>query len=137
MPDTVRLVEYFYITTSDKPGEGARALNYLRDEGVNLMAFHGFPAARRAQLDFVPSDSAAFRAAAKKAKWKVTGPKKAFLIEGDDRVGALVDYYTRLAEAKINVVASNAVVAGLGRFGTILWVKAGDVKKAAKVLGAG
>jgi hypothetical protein len=26
MPDTVRLVEYFYIEVPDKPGEGARAL---------------------------------------------------------------------------------------------------------------
>lgn len=137
MPDTVRLVDYFYIQTGDKPGEGARVLGYLQEAGVNLLAFHGFPSARRSQLNFVPSDPAALKAAAKKAKWDLVGPKKVFLIEGEDRVGALVDHFSRLAEAKINVTASNAIVSGAGRFGAILWVKAADVRRAAKALGAG
>lgn len=137
MADEIRLVEYFYVLTSDKPGEGARFLGYLKDAGVNLLAFHGFPAGRRAQLDFVPFAPAAFKTAARKAKWKLVGPKKAFLIMGDDRVGALVDYYDRLADVKINVTASNAVAAGAGRFGAIFWVKARDVRRAAKALGVG
>lgn len=137
MPDVVRLVDYFYVVTGDRPGEGARALAHLRDAGVNLFAFHGFPAGRRAQLDFVPADPAAFRKAARAAGWKVTGPKKAFLIEGDDRVGALVDAFEALARAKVNVTASSAVVAGAGRYGSILWVKPRDVRKAARALGAG
>lgn len=33
MADTVRLVEYFYITAPNKPGEGARALNTLKEAG--------------------------------------------------------------------------------------------------------
>ena len=135
MPDTVRLVDYYYISTSDKPGEGARCLTALRDARINLSAFHAFPAARKAQLDFVPVDSAGFKAFAKNAKWKAVGPKKAFLIEGDDRVGALVDYFSKLAKAKINVTASDAVTGGVGRYGAILWVKARDVKRAAKALG--
>jgi len=137
MPDTVRLVDYFYVETSDRPGEGARLLRILKDTGVNLLAFHAFPQGRRAQLDFVPSDPAAFRAAAKRAGLKVTGPKKAFVINGEERVGALVDYFTKLAEAKINVTATDAVAAGAGRFGAILWVKPRDVKRAAKALGVG
>jgi hypothetical protein len=135
MPDTVRLVDYYYIATSDKPGEGARVLTALRDARINLSAFHAFPAARRAQLDFVPVDSAGFKAFAKSAGWKAVGPKKAFLIEGDDRVGALVDCFSKLAKAKINVTASDAVTAGAGRYGAILWVKARDVKRAATALG--
>lgn len=137
MPDVVRLVDYYYVMTSDKPGEGARALSHLTEAGVNLMAVHGFPSGRRAQIDFVPSDAPAFKAAARKAGWKLVGPKKAFVIEGDDRVGALVDYFTKLADAKINVTASTAIAAGMGRFGAIIWVKARDVKRAAKVLGVG
>ena len=137
MPDTVRLVDYFYVVMSDKPGEGARALGYLRDAGVNLIALHAFPAARKSQVDFVPSDPAMFKAAAKKAKWKIVGPKKAFMIEGDDRVGALVEYATKLGDAKVNITATDAVTAGMGRFGAIIWVKARDVKRAAKALGAG
>ena len=137
MPDTVRLVDYFYVEVPDKPGEGARALSYLKGAGVHLLAIHAFPKGRRAQVVFVPSDPVAFRAAAKAAKWKTVGPKKAFFLQGDDRVGALVDYFAKLADAKINVTAGDALAAGAGRFGAILWVKARDVKRAAKALGVG
>ena len=137
MPDTIRLVDYFYIEAPDKPGEGARALSYLKEAGVNLLAVHAFPKGRRSQLDFVPSDPAAFKAAAKAAKWKVVGPKRAFFLQGDDRVGALVEYAAKLAEAKINVTAVDALTAGAGRFAAIVWVKARDAKRAAKALGVG
>ncbi|MBI4279864.1 MAG: hypothetical protein HY660_15545 [Armatimonadetes bacterium] len=136
MPDTIRLVDYFYIQISDKPGEGAAVLNHLKDSGVHLLAFHGFPTGRRAQLDFVPSDPAALRAAARKARWKLVGPKKAFLVQGDDRTGALVDHFAALAAAKVNITAVDAVAAG-GSYGAIIWVKPRDVRKAAKALGAG
>ncbi len=135
--DTIRLLDYFYIETGDRPGEAARALSTLKDAGVHLLAFHGFPKGRRAQLDFVPSDPAAFKSAARAAKWKIIGSKKAFVIEGEDRAGALVDYFSRLAEEKLNVTATDALAAGAGRFGAILWVKPRDVKRAAKVLGIG
>lgn len=137
MPDTIRLVDYFYIEAPDKPGEGARALRYLKEAGVSLLALHAFPKGRRSQVDFVPSDPAAFKAAAKAAKWKVAGPKKAFIVQGDDRVGAMVEYFVKLANAKINVTATDALTAGTGRFGAIIWVKARDVMRAAKVLGVG
>jgi hypothetical protein len=77
MADTVRLVDYFYITAPNKAGEGARALTMLREAGINLLAFSGFPQGRRAQMDFIPADPAAFKQAAKKAKWKVVGPSAA------------------------------------------------------------
>jgi len=62
---------------------------------------------------------------------EIVGPKKAFAIEGEDRVGALADYVAGLGDAKINVTASVAITAGAGRYGTILWVKLRDVKRAA------
>ncbi|HZS32267.1 MAG TPA: hypothetical protein VFC42_02700 [Methylomirabilota bacterium] len=136
MAEQVRRVQYFYITAPDRPGEGARALETLRAASVNLLAFSGFPAGRRAQLDFVPEDPAAFRAAARKAGWKLTGPKTAFLIEGDDRTGVMADLLAKLAAAKVNVTASDAVVAGAGRFGAILWVAPRDVNRVARLLGA-
>lgn len=136
MAVTIRRVQYFYVMAADTPGEGARALRTLKEAGVNLLAFSGFPAGKRAQLDFVPENAAAFRAVARKAKWKVTGPKMGFLIEGDDRTGAMSDIYDRLSAARINITASDAVCAGAGRFGAILWVKARDVSRTAKALGA-
>ena len=104
--------------------------------GVNLIAYSGFPEGRGAQLDFVPMDSMGFRDVAKRMKWKVKGPKRCFIIEGDDRIGACADVLGKLAAAKVNVVAMDAVAAGSGRWGAILWVAPRDVKKAAGVLGA-
>jgi hypothetical protein len=136
MPDTIRRRDYFAIEIPDKPGEGLRILQALKDQGVNLVAFTGFPTGRRAQLDFIPEDTAALKSAAKTLKLKL-GPKKTcFVIEGEDRVGALTDMLARLAEAKINVTALDAVAAGTGRYGALFWVKPGDVNKAAKLLGA-
>ncbi len=135
MAETVRTAEYFYVMVPDKPGEGARVLGELRSAGVNLVAYSGFPSGRGAQLDVVPTDPAAFKAVAKQRKWKVKGPKRAFLIEGNDRVGACADVLGRLAAAKINVTAMDALASG-GRYAAILWVKPRDVKKTASVLGA-
>jgi hypothetical protein len=136
MADTIQRVQYFYIEVPDKPGEGAKVLKMLKDEGVNLLAFSGFPKGRRAQLDFVPADHVAFKAAAKKAKLKLVGPKTGFLIQGEDRVGAIADIVVKLAEAKISVTAVDAVSAGAGRYGALLWVKPRLVNKAAQVLEA-
>jgi hypothetical protein len=136
MADTIRLVEYFYITAPNMAGEGARALNTLKNEGVSLLAFSGFPQGRRAQMDFIPADPAAFRQAAKKAKWKIVGPKRGFLVQGEDRVGAVADLLDRLGAAKINVTAIDAVCVADGRYGAIFWVAPKDVKKAATLLGA-
>jgi hypothetical protein len=133
MPDTMRVVEYFYMSAPNKAGEGARALNTLKDAGVDLLAFSGFPQGRRAQLDFIPVDAAAFKQAAKRAKWKVVGPKRGFLVQGDDRIGAIAELVERLAAAKINVTAMDAVSVN-GRYGAIFWVAQKDVKKAAGVL---
>jgi len=135
MTDTIRKVEYYYTTTSDKPGEGARILGALRDAGVNLLAFHGFPSARRTQLDFVPQDGPRFVAAAKAAGIKLSKPKTVFLFEGDDRIGAMAAILAKLGAAKVNATASEAVCTS-ARFAGLLWVKPKDVAKAAQALGA-
>ncbi len=135
MADATRLVDYFYTMIPDKPGEGARILRVLRDARVNLVAFSAFPNQRKSQVDFIPGDAAALVAAAKAAKIKLKGPKKVFLIDGDDRVGALSEVLAKLGAAKVNVTAVDAVCSGMGRYGAILWVKAKDMKKASAALG--
>ena len=137
MADYVRIASYFKMAAPDKAGEGARALSVLRDAGVNLLAFSGFPRNRRAQLDFVPADPMAFKAAAKQAKLKVLGPKPCFLAEGDDRPQRAAARRAAPRAAKINVTALQAISAGAGRYGAILWVKPRDVKKVAKLFGIG
>ena len=136
MADTVQRVEYFYVQVPNRPGEGARYLAALRDAGLNLLAFSGFPEGRGAQLDFVPVDPVAFRGFAKRSKWKVTGPKRAFLLGGDDRAGVIAEVVAKLAGAKVNITAVDAVCAGAGRYGAILWVASRDYNKTATLLGA-
>lgn len=135
MTETIRRVDYFYIVTPNRPGEAARALKVLKDARINLLAFSGFPKGRRAQLDFIPADPPAFVKAAKKAGWKLSAKKTGFLIQGEDRTGAVADLLGKLADAKINVTAVDAVCAGAGRYGAILWVKPLAIRRAAKALG--
>ncbi len=136
MSETVRLVDYYYVEVADKPGEALKALDHLRASGVYLLAFSGFPKGRKAQLDFVPANGPGFRAAAKKAGWAVTGPKKCFVIYGDDRIGVAAELLEKLAEANVNVTATQAIIGGADRYGMLLWVDPDNVKRAAKALGA-
>lgn len=136
MASTIRKVVYFKVGVADKPGEGARLLGILKDAKVNLLALTGFPRGRRAQIDLVPQDTAAFKKAMKKAGVALGQKKTLFLVQGDDRVGAVAEILETLGSAGINVTAVDAAAAGKGRFGAILWVKPKDMAKAARILGA-
>jgi len=64
----------------------------------------------------------------------LVGPKKAFLIQGDDQVGALYDFHLKMSNAGINIHASNGVVDGTGRFGYVIWVNPDDYKRDSEAL---
>jgi hypothetical protein len=137
VPDQIRRIDYFYVTVSDKPGEGARVLAALQAAGVNLLGISAFPhGARRSQLDLIPEDSGAFAKAAKTARLKLSKKKSGFLIQGENRPGAVADLASRLAEANINITSVQVFCADSGRYGGMLWVKAPDLRKTAKTLGS-
>jgi hypothetical protein len=137
MADTVRGVDYFYVTVSDTPGEGQRVLSSLKASGVNLLAFLGFPVGEgRSQIDLVPEDPEALKSAAGQAGVTLSEAKRVFLIQGDDRVGAVADTMEKLASATVNVTAAAAAGAGSGRYGMLLWVAPADYERAAEALGA-
>jgi hypothetical protein len=136
MADTVQRVDYYYVTVPNVPGEGQRVLSALKAGGVNLSAFLGFPEGDQAQLDLVPEDPEALKAAAEQAGLTLSEAKRVFLIQGDDRVGAVADAMEKLAAASVNVTAAAATAAGSGRYGMLLWVPPADYDKAADALGA-
>ncbi len=136
MSDTTRKVDYFYLVVPDRPGECAKVLSALAAKGINLLAFSAFPSARKGQLDLVPADSVALKLAAKELKLKLSPRKSGFLLQGDDRIGAMNETLDKLAGAKINITAIDAVSSGDGRYGAIFWVKPQAVSRAAKLLGA-
>ena len=135
MPDTVLQVDYFYVQVADKPGAAFQILTQLKQAGVSLLACCGFPLqGGKAQLDLVPEHPDGFVKAAKKLELKLSGRKKALLIQGEDRVGAVADTFGKLAGQKISVVASQAVCAGSRRWAMILWVKPADYERASRAL---
>ena len=137
MPTTIRKVDYAYLTVPSKPGEAARILQALRDANVNLLAFSGFPQGRnQAQIDVVTDSLDGLKAAAKRHKWKLSRIKRAFLAQGTDEVGAAVPPLAKVAQARINVIAADAIAAGEGRFGLLFWVEPRDYNRAAKLLEA-
>ena len=89
-----------------------------------------------AQLDLVPEDPEAFTRATAGLDMDFSERKNVFLVQGDDRVGAAAETHGKLANEGINIVASQAMAAGSGRFGMILWVKPEDYERAAEILGA-
>ena len=137
MADRVRKVSYCTLEVPSRPGRAAAALAALREAGVDLLAFTGFPlGGGRAQLDFAAESLAGVRRVARREGWRLGRPKRAFLVQGGDRVGAVHAHLGRLAEAGINVTAVDAITAGAGRYGVILWVKPRDVARAARALRA-
>ena len=137
MADRVKKIHYCYVTVPSRAGQGKKILDELKGAGVNLLAFSGFPSkGGKAQLDLVPQNMTALRQLARKNGWRLSKVKKGFLIQGTDRVGAALSHMAKLAAKKINITASDAVTAGAGRYGMLLWVKPKDYNRAARVLRA-
>ncbi len=137
MADTVRRVDYRYAIIDHKPGEGFKIAGALKEAGVNLLAFSAFPAQEgKAQAVFVTESEEALLSVAAGKGLDLSPRKHAFLIQGDDSPGALGEVFRKLADENINVVATDAVAAGAGRYGCILWVKPEEYDRAAKALGA-
>ncbi len=136
MADQVRQVDYYYVTVPDRPGEASKLLSEVKKAGVNLLAYHSFPTTGgMSQIDFVPEDSEAFRQASSKLGWKLSDRKRAFLVRGEDQVGAVADIHEKIAKGGINLTAATAAGGGSGRYGMILWVKPADQERARKAFG--
>ena len=137
MADRVRKVNYCYMTVPARAGHGARILGELKDAGVDLLAFTGFPTkAGKAQIDLISKDMAGIRRVARKNDWRVSANKRGFLVQGSDKPGAVYRHVQKLADQRINVTAADAVAAGQGRYGMLLWVKPKDYARAARILKA-
>ena len=133
----VRKVNYCKMTVPSRAGQAEAVLSAVKDAGINLHAFSGFPSkAGKSQIDLISDDSAAIRRLAKKSNWRLSKTKKAFLVQGNDEIGAVHKIFKKLADEKINVTAADAVAAGVGRYGMILWVKPKVYNRAARVLKA-
>ena len=138
MNDQVRIVDCYYVTVRDRPGEGSRLLEHISERALSLTAFAAIPTGEdETQICLVAEDAAGLNEAATDAGVGLIGPKKAFLIQGQDRIGALHAYHATLANAGVNVYSSSGVCDGKGDFGFILWVEPEDFDKAFDAFGIG
>lgn len=129
-------VDYFYATVKDRPGEAYKLLSGLASAGVNLLAFSAVPiGVETTQLVLFPENVDQLARTAEKAGVVLAGPQRAFLIQGDDELGALANIHRRLFEAGVNVYASNGVTDGKKGYGYVLYVRPEDYDSAANVLG--
>lgn len=135
MPSVAIEVEYYYALVADKPGEARKLLEFLSEKEVNLLALTAFPVGGgKSQIDFFPDNPELLKSASRDAGISLVGPKKAFLIQGDDHVGVLSGFHLKLSNAGINIHACNGVVDGQGHFGYVIWVNPADYQKASEAL---
>ncbi len=138
MSATIRPVEYFTTTLHDTPEAASQLLSTLATKGINLLAFNAIPVGLQAtQLVLFPEDPERFAVFARRPGITVAGPQRAFLIQGDDELGALARLHARLADAHVHPFASSGVTDGRGGFGYILYVRDGEYAAAAQALGVG
>ncbi len=136
MSATIRRVEYFYATVKDEPGAAYSLLSALAETGVNLLAFSAIPSGPAGtQLVLFPESPGQLSRSAAKTGLSLDGPEHAILVQGDDRLGALLDLHRRLFEAKINVYASHGVTDGKGHFGYVVYLRSARIEDAARALG--
>ena len=137
MASKVQKINYCYAMVSARAGQASKILNALQDEGINLSAFTGFPVGKgKAQIDLIAKDLKGIRRVAKKNGWRLSKTKKGFLVQGDDRAGAACKVLDKLSKAKINITAASGVAAGKKRYGMMIWVKAKDYARSARLLNA-
>lgn len=128
----------FYTTAAcDIPGEACRLLTKLASEDVNLLAFSALPVGPdETQLIIYPLNTTWLADVARRTGLVLSGPHHAFIVQGDDELGALVEIHRALAEANINVENSSGLADGKGSYRYVLHVNERDFERAALVLGA-
>ena len=135
MAYTIQKVDYYYTTVKDRPGEAFKLLSMLEELGINLLAFTAVPVGPDStQLAIFPEDIRQFKHEAQNAQMVLDGPHNAFLVQGDDELGALAAIHSRLYDSNINVFASSGVADGKGSYGYIIYVKPEDYARAVSAL---
>ena len=136
MAYAIRRVDYFNTTVRDRPGEAYKLLAELADLGLNLVAFTAIPVGpTHTRLTLFPEDTGRLSYGADRAGLVLEGPHSAFLVQGDDELGALSRIHEMLYRANVNVYASSGVTDGEGTFGYLIYVRPDDYDRAETALG--
>lgn len=132
----IRKVNYFNVTIKDQPGEAYQLLLNLSELGINLVAFTAVPIGLNSmQLTIFPDNDEQLIDQAGKAGLVLEGPHPAFLVRGDDELGALKEVHNLFLLANVNISASSGVSDGKGSYGYIIYVRPTDFERAANAMG--
>jgi hypothetical protein len=135
MAFTIRRVEYYYANVRDELGAAYRLLSQLAELGVDLLAFTAVPSGpAMAQFTLVPTDTGKLLAQASVAGLPLDGPYHAFLVQGDDELGALANVHEQLVKAGVDIFASSGVSDGRGAFGYLVYVREDQFERATAAL---
>jgi hypothetical protein len=135
MAFTIRRVEYYYANVRDELGAAYRLLSELAELGVDLLAFTAVPSGPAlAQFTLVPTDTGKLLAQASVAGLPLDGPYHAFLVQGDDELGALANVHEQLVKAGVDIFASSGVSDGRGAFGYLVYVREDQFETATAAL---
>ncbi|HOX24391.1 MAG TPA: hypothetical protein PLL30_01380 [Candidatus Krumholzibacteria bacterium] len=136
MPARIFSVDYYYTTVANQPGQGCAFLKALAAGEVNLLAFNAFPVSpEHTQLVIYPQNSTWLGELARRQGLHLQGPHHAFLVQGDDELGALLSIHQKLCDADINVTSSTGLTDGRGRYRYILHVEPEAYDRSLEVLG--
>lgn len=132
----IRKVNYFNTTAKDQPGEAYQLLLHLSGLGVNLLAFTAIPIGpSKMQLTIFPDEDYDLLREAERSGLVLDGPHPAFLVQGDDELGALTEVHQKFLLANVNIYASSGVCDGSGNYGYIIYVRPADIDRAAEAMG--
>src|SRR5258708_10588866 len=105
MADRIRRVDYCYVEVPDRPGEGARVLGGLQEQGVSLLSMTAFPTSGgKSQIDLVAA-SGDLENAAQKAGLKLSAKKRSLFVTVADLPCAVVAIFLKLAVSLMNVAS--------------------------------
>ncbi len=131
---TTKRVTYFKAKVEDKPGALLALAKNLKTKNLGLVSLKGVGLAGQGDILVVTKSPDDLR-----NEWKAMGALveegTAFFLSGEDKTGALLTSLEALANAGVNIVATEAIAVG-GRYGAILWVAPSDMEKTAQALGA-
>jgi hypothetical protein len=131
----IRRVKYYTANVADRIGSAYQVLSELAKSDTNLLAFSCIPVGpSNLQVTLFPDDADKLESSSRNMGLTLMPPQHAFLIQGDDEIGALTDVHRRLYDAKIDVYAANGITDASGRFGYLIYVRPDDYERAASIL---
>ncbi len=135
MKARIRSVPYYYARIEGDPDQAYTWLEELASAKVDLLAFSALPyGPNHVEVTLFPVDRRELERSALARGVELVGPYHAFLIQGDDRLGALAEIHKDLRDTGVKVYASTGVTDGQGRFGYIVYVRELDFEAAERVL---